>query len=512
MGVSGLRSVACTDSIGGGSYAESTSTSGTIPAADNINGVNNWTCVVTDNAGSTTNPSITEQLDTITPTVSVPASSTSYSSSPAALPISATVGPSGFSDPICTNSLNGDTYTFGTSGSIPASDESNGINAWSCVATSNADLSSGPQTFTYELDSSSPTMDQPVVTSAWLTSAMAIPVSASDPVGITSINCSDSLGNDTYATTAASGSIPASDESIGTNVWTCSATNDSNQTSNVVSVTEKLDPETPTVLITTSANSDYSYSAVYKIPTISVNGSAGPSGGTITCSGDGITPQNFSLSGGTVDLTGLSNGGGEIDCVTTAGNGLTASDNLRLQLNTNQQGDVPGTANIQGTVLALTTPNAVTFSGEITGVDQSINDSVPADQTFTAEDATGSFNGWNITAYLNGQFADGGGATLPSTALSLDSSSASSSSSTGPADVCITNSTCTISADPNVSYPITIPTSTSSGATVYDAGINSGMGTMNVTPLDWWLNVPGNALAGVYTTQVVMSINSGPSS
>ena len=126
-----------------------------------------------------------------------------------------------------------------------------------------------------------------------------------------------------------------------------------------------------------------------------------------------------------------------------------------------------------------------------------------------ATDATGSFSGWNISAQTSGAFSDGG-ATLPATALSLNSSSASSTSANSPSDSCVTNSTCTVSTDPNVSYPITIPTSTSSGATVYDAGANTGMGSMGVGPLDWWLAVPGNALAGVYTTTLTLSINSGP--
>ena len=175
-------------------------------------------------------------------------------------------------------------------------------------------------------------------------------------------------------------------------------------------------------------------------------------------------------------------------------------------------GSVPGKANIQGTVLSINTPPAVSFSGELDGNDLSLNDSTPADQSLVATDATGSFNGWNITAYLNGQFTDGGGATLPTTALSLNSSATSGTTVGGPSDYCVTNSTCTVAGDPSVAYPIAIPTSSGSGATVYDAAVNTGMGSMGVGPFDWWLNVPGNTLAGVYTTQVIMSINSGPSS
>ena len=790
-GLSGVASITCTDSNNANVYTVNAA-SGSIPASYNTNGTNNWSCITTDGAGiQSAGDRASLFMDNITPTVVLPANSTSYAKVAANLSVSATVGPSGFSDPTCTNSANNDTYTFEGSGSIPATDEAQGTNTWTCVATSNSGETSGPQTFTYELDSSSPTMDQPVVANQWFSTPPSIPVSASDTVGIASISCSNSLNSDTYSVNAASGAIPAADESNGANSWTCHAVNDGGVSSNNVSVTEEVDSSSPTVswastssaystttseqlnvvvgdsgmaasptctdngssvtltasgsnpssgsgtysytvpttlqgansmacsvsngdsspalianspaqtfnvdttsptvsvastsgfqsmakalavsstvgssgianvscsdsnnsntYTTTSAsgsipaadmtdgtntwtcqvvngegvasalasgteelddtvptmtvpvtnatwltspvalpvgasgglsglasitcsdsNNSNSYSTTSNdgtipasdntnganiwtcystdnagvnspnatvtenldnltpsvafatqasqsttyplessVPTIKVNGTTGPSGlEAITCSGDGISPATYdTLANNVINLSTVQTGSGTITCNITSNSGLTASTAFNLTVAATTKDSTVGRANIQGTVLAITAPSAISFSGELDGNDLVLNDATPADQSLTAEDATGSFNGWNITAQASGAFSDGS-ATLPANALSLNSDSSSSLGTASPAEACIVNSTCTLATNENVTYPVVIP-STGSGAAVYDAAINSGMGTMNVNPLQWWLNVPGNALAGVYTTTVTLSINSGPAS
>ena len=167
VGSSGMGSVTCVDngasvvatavatnpSSGAGTYSYN------IPTV--AQGANSINCSATngDSAAALTGTAApqTFNVDTTSPTVTVPATNSSWISSPASLAVGTTSGPSGIASLTCTNSLNSDVYSIeNSSGVIPASDNSNGVNTWTCQATSGAGLASALATVTEKLDSSSP--------------------------------------------------------------------------------------------------------------------------------------------------------------------------------------------------------------------------------------------------------------------------------------------------------------------------------------------------------------------
>lgn len=107
-------------------------------------------------------------------------------------------------------------------------------------------------------------------------------------------------------------------------------------------------------------------------------------------------------------------------------------------------------------------------------------------------DARGSGAGWNLTLSAT-TFSDGSGHSLaPGTVASVISACQGGSSCTGATNA--------------VTYPITI---TGTAAKFFNAGANTGLGKVNVTPsLD--VTIPGNAYAGTYTSTVTLAAVSGP--
>jgi hypothetical protein len=141
------------------------------------------------------------------------------------------------------------------------------------------------------------------------------------------------------------------------------------------------------------------------------------------------------------------------------------------------------------------TPGSVSFSGTLTGVDQTLSTT----QAFDVGDATGSGTGWNVTA--------------TSTTFTTGSHSLSTSATTvtsAPSIACDASATCTLGTN-STSYPYTLPAaSTAPTATkLISIGANTGMGNQTVTPT-WKLSVPANTYAGSYTSTWTLSLVSGP--
>jgi hypothetical protein len=148
-----------------------------------------------------------------------------------------------------------------------------------------------------------------------------------------------------------------------------------------------------------------------------------------------------------------------------------------------------------GSLAFVSAPSAVSFSGTLTGVDQTLSTT----QTLDVGDATGSGAGWNITA-TSTTFTNGT-QTLATTATSITST---------PSDACDTSSTCATATNP-VTYPYTLPASgTAPAATkVYAAATGTGMGDQTITP-SWKLSIPSDAYAGTYTSTWTISLVSAP--
>jgi hypothetical protein len=172
-----------------------------------------------------------------------------------------------------------------------------------------------------------------------------------------------------------------------------------------------------------------------------------------------------------------------------------------------------GTVGLTGGSLSLTTSGSLNWTGAITGVDQSLVDTTPADQQYTVDDATGTGAGWHVT--IAATTFTNGSKTFPNTGTFVTNGSTSSiTSTTAPSATC--TGTCTLPDDSALAYPIGITTAPAAPTpiTIYDAKVNTGMGTVVIggtpNPVGWWVSVPGSASAGSYTSTITMTVISGP--
>jgi hypothetical protein len=231
-------------------------------------------------------------------------------------------------------------------------------------------------------------------------------------------------------------------------------------------------------------------------------------GGAVSLAGDTLT-YSFTpafISAGTavsIQLTGLTN-------TTTAGRYTTAIgtfDGASLV----DAGTTPAISFPAS--LTLTSPSSLAWAVTDSGMDQSAVDTVAADQQFTVDDATGAEAGWHITVSAT-TFTDGTH-TLPDTDRLELTGSLSSLTSTTPTAACV--GSCTLPAD-TTTYPVVITTGAISpdAFTIYNATANTGVGVITVGghnathPIGWWIQVPGSALAGSYTSTLTFTLVSGP--
>jgi hypothetical protein len=168
--------------------------------------------------------------------------------------------------------------------------------------------------------------------------------------------------------------------------------------------------------------------------------------------------------------------------------------------------------------LVVTAPASLAWSGTINGRDQAIPDTDAAAEQLGVDDQTGSGAGWRVTVSAT-SFSNGAGYSLPAAGvLQVTGSVTTPGLLTGPTAACEGTLICTLPDDSAVSYPVAITSAASSptAVTVYAAGAGTGVGPVAIggagaaNPVGWWLNVPGTALAGSYTSTVTISVVSGP--
>jgi hypothetical protein len=173
---------------------------------------------------------------------------------------------------------------------------------------------------------------------------------------------------------------------------------------------------------------------------------------------------------------------------------------------------VSGTAAVSAGSLTLVAPSSLSWSTTLDGLDQYLVDST--NDAYKVVDATGSGSGWNVTASAT-TFTDSNSDTLADTGtLSTNGSLTSATDTTGPGAGCLVTSTCTVPGD-TTTYPVAITTDPASPTayTIYDNSAGSGLGAILIgyrNPVGWWIDVPANTLAGIYTSRVTLQINSGP--
>lgn len=166
---------------------------------------------------------------------------------------------------------------------------------------------------------------------------------------------------------------------------------------------------------------------------------------------------------------------------------------------------VTGTLTLTGGNLTLTAPSTFTWSAALTGSLQYAVDGT--NTTYTVNDATGSGNGWNVTAAATVFVCSGGCAGAGNLVLTTNGSTTSQSAST-PLVTCTagTGTKCTGSTEPT--YPVAL---TTSAQTILEAAAGAGgMGSNVVSPVGWWVTIPAATYAGIYTTTVTLAVNSGP--
>jgi hypothetical protein len=157
---------------------------------------------------------------------------------------------------------------------------------------------------------------------------------------------------------------------------------------------------------------------------------------------------------------------------------------------------VTATGTLSGSTLSVASSATPSFSANLDNGDSTPTYTVP----LTTQDTRGSGGGWNETI-TSTQFTTGG--ATPST-LATNASSIS-----GVAQVCAAG-TCTIPTN-SVTYPLAVPAGATAPTAVKfnSVAANSGLGKFTVTPTIG-VFVPQNSIAGTYTSNLTISIVSGP--
>jgi hypothetical protein len=180
---------------------------------------------------------------------------------------------------------------------------------------------------------------------------------------------------------------------------------------------------------------------------------------------------------------------------------------------------ITGTATLSGGTLTMTAPGSLTWAGTLNGLTQELVDTVPADQTYSVDDATGSATGWNVSVDAT-TFTTTGGTPVPlpnAGTFSTNGSVTSATAATAPSAACASVGTCTLPTDTAVTYPVALTTALAPTPTVvYEAAAGTGLGTVNIggstatDPVGWWLTVRADSAPGIYTSTVDINLASGP--
>jgi hypothetical protein len=273
---------------------------------------------------------------------------------------------------------------------------------------------------------------------------------------------------------------------------------------------------------TTSALSLVSLTLTISLPP---GTSGSPTIGTVTPSGlaGELSLPSLNASGTLLTITGTAVTLALNTPVTIQVKGLTNTYTAGLyvpEIVTSLAGLLPSSAVASAVsfpgVLTFAAPASLTWSGTLAGRTQALADTSAGDQQLVVNDQTGSGDGWNLTVAAT-NFTNGTGYSLPGTSvLEVTGSVTNVASEAAPSASCLASSICILPADSSVAYPQTITAAQSPPETVYAANPNTGIGPVVIggstaaDPFGWWVNVPGFAQSGTYTSTVTVTVGSGP--
>lgn len=173
----------------------------------------------------------------------------------------------------------------------------------------------------------------------------------------------------------------------------------------------------------------------------------------------------------------------------------------------------PGTLHFSNTPYAAVNFGDANGKFQLTGAQEVVASN--AYSTIDVTDATGTGDGWTVSAYAPaftctascGSTANGGVSTLG--ALKVNGAS-DPSTPTAPSSNCVSSCTNPGASDYTYGSLVTIPTTSAAEAPIFDQPAGSGMGTVEISNLYWLLTVPYNAVPGTYTSTITLNTSTGP--
>lgn len=164
--------------------------------------------------------------------------------------------------------------------------------------------------------------------------------------------------------------------------------------------------------------------------------------------------------------------------------------------------------------VTATPPTSLTWATGLVGSQYWVADTHASDESFSVIDATGTNAGWHVSVSAT-TFTNGAHTLADSGTFSMTGSTASHSSTSQPTVTCETSC---VTPTNSLSYPIAITTAPSSplSVSVFSAALGTGSGSFVIggstaaNPVGWWVRIPGNALAGTYTSTITFDVGTGP--
>jgi hypothetical protein len=173
-----------------------------------------------------------------------------------------------------------------------------------------------------------------------------------------------------------------------------------------------------------------------------------------------------------------------------------------------------GTLTLSAGTLNLTTSGSLAWSAAVTGSDLNLVDPTPADQLYTVVDATGSSAGWHVTVAATTFTATGPVVLANTGTFSTNGSLTLMTATAYPTTACTAGATCTLPTHTTAptTFPVAVTTAASSPTPyiIYDANAATGIGSIAINPVGWWLNVPGNTKPGSYVSTISMAVITAP--